>query len=238
MTWKKNFVFFLFFFFFSIAKAEVILSSASSLQPVMLAIIDRYHQQNNQRIIINSAASGILARQIAVGGKINIFVSANKEWIDFLQEKNLIDKNQRYDLVFNKLVLAKNCSNSQQSLFQAKKIAVGDFAYVPAGQYTKNYLENTEQLERVKPKIVFTNSEHQAVLYIQKKLLDMAFIYHSSLQTYQNLCLVEEISHQLSENITYQMVLIARFVNQDTLHFANFLRSKDSFSLFKEYGFF
>ena len=237
MILRKSFFFFFFLFFSFNLKAEVIVSSASSLQAVMLAITEHYSKQNSQKIIINSTSSGILARQIIAGATINIFISANKEWVDFLQKKNLLAKNRKYELVYNQLVLAKNCASPKENLRQARKIAVGDFAYVPAGRYTKNYLEHTGQLEIVKPKLVFTNSEHQAVLYIQKKFLDMAFIYSSSLKTYANLCLVQKISSNLLENIVYQMVLVDSFVNHETLQFVNFLRSPTSLALFQKYGF-
>ena len=47
----------------------------------------------------------MLARQIEAGGKADVFISADQEWMDYLQSRNLIDKPSRRNLVGNRLVL-------------------------------------------------------------------------------------------------------------------------------------
>ena len=54
---------------------------------------------------LSFAASSVLARQIEAGSNADVFVSADQEWMDYLQARNLIDKASRVNLVGNRLVL-------------------------------------------------------------------------------------------------------------------------------------
>jgi molybdate transport system substrate-binding protein len=234
---KRIFCFcFLFFFCFSL-QAEITVSSASSLQLAMSDIIEEYKKKYGKDIIQNSAASGVLANQISTGAKVHIFLSASDQWVFFLQKKNLAEKKHTYPLISNRLVLVQNCAHQKRDLLEASTIAVGDFSYVPAGIYAKNYLQKTRKLASLKEKLIFTSSENQAVLYTQKDLVDMAFVYYSSQKSYKNLCLVKEINEEFDKAITYKMLLIAAFISNEVLLFADFLRTKTAIAIFEKHHF-
>ena len=218
------------------SRASVLVAAAASLQVALDEIIADYQTKNLRKVELYTAASGVLARQISWGARVNIFISANSQWVNFLADKNLLDLQNIYVLGFNRLVVVKNCSNKQTNLLAAKKIAVGDFAYVPVGIYAKNYLQRAGLLASIKQRLVFTSNENQAVQYIRKDLLDMAFVYFSSFKTYKKLCLVSNISSNLAGKIAYQMAVVSSASNEATLLFVEFLRSKNSLLILQKYG--
>jgi len=46
-----------------------------------------------------------LARQIEAGTRADVFVSADEDWMDYLQTRKLIDPKTRHDILMNRLVL-------------------------------------------------------------------------------------------------------------------------------------
>jgi molybdate transport system substrate-binding protein len=54
---------------------------------------------------LSFAASSVLARQIEAGGKADVFISADQKWMDYLQQRGLIEKASRRNLAGNRLVL-------------------------------------------------------------------------------------------------------------------------------------
>src|SRR5215510_1829740 len=55
--------------------------------------------------VFNFAASSELARQIEQGAEADVFISADEAWMDYLNERKLIDPATRATLLTNKLVL-------------------------------------------------------------------------------------------------------------------------------------
>src|SRR5918995_7156088 len=54
---------------------------------------------------ISYAASSALARQIEQGAPADLFISADLDWMDYLQARNLIRPESRRNLVGNRIVL-------------------------------------------------------------------------------------------------------------------------------------
>ncbi|WP_348226145.1 molybdate ABC transporter substrate-binding protein, partial [Salmonella enterica] len=54
---------------------------------------------------LSFAASSALAKQIESGAQVDVFLSADQEWMDYLDRKRLIDESTRKDLLGNRLVL-------------------------------------------------------------------------------------------------------------------------------------
>ena len=70
---------------------EVNLSIAASLKDVMNELADNFAKQNaDVKFLKNYGGSGALAKQIENGAPADIFISANIEWMDYLQSKKLM----------------------------------------------------------------------------------------------------------------------------------------------------
>ena len=64
-----------------------------------------YQTKTGDKVTISYAASSALAKQIEAGAPADIFFSADLDWMDYLQEKKLIDVASRHTLLGNTLVL-------------------------------------------------------------------------------------------------------------------------------------
>src|SRR6266704_2725169 len=83
----------------------VLVFAAASLKTALDAIAAAWRRQSGKTTTISYAASSTLAKQIDNGAPAELFISADPEWMDYLQERQLIDPRTRIDLLGNRLVL-------------------------------------------------------------------------------------------------------------------------------------
>src|SRR5208283_222796 len=57
------------------------------------------------KIVPSYASSSTLAKQIENGAPANVFISADEPWMNYLEERKLVEPGSRFDLLSNKLVL-------------------------------------------------------------------------------------------------------------------------------------
>src|SRR5690625_3944687 len=84
---------------------ELTISAAASITDAMDELKEIYEAENNVELTFNFAGSGKLAQQIQQGAPVDVFISANENWIDTLLEEGLIDADTKTDVTGNKLVL-------------------------------------------------------------------------------------------------------------------------------------
>ncbi len=95
--------------------------------------------------------------QIEQGDDIDVFMSAAMKQMNALDEKGLVAKDSIVQLLENKIVLIVPKNNTKEiskfeDILMADKIAVGDPASVPAGQYAKEALVNLNIWEKYRKK--------------------------------------------------------------------------------------
>src|SRR5689334_7167903 len=84
---------------------ELLVFAAASLTNSLDEIGAAYAQRTQQHVKFSYAASSALARQLEAGSRADVFVSADLEWMDYVQARNLIDRSTRQNLLSNRLVL-------------------------------------------------------------------------------------------------------------------------------------
>ena len=85
--------------------APLTMFAAASLTDSLKAVADAYKAKTGASITLSFGASSTLARQIEQGAPADIFISADTDWMDYLQKAGLIADATRKDLLGNQLVL-------------------------------------------------------------------------------------------------------------------------------------
>jgi hypothetical protein len=96
------------------ADSELLVFAAASLTNALDALGPVYTQETDQPVKFSYAASSALARQLEAGASADVFVSADLEWMDYAQSRNLIVPATRRDLLGNHLVLIAPASSQVQ----------------------------------------------------------------------------------------------------------------------------
>src|SRR5271168_4591681 len=86
-------------------KSAITVFAAASLTDALQELGDGFTNETSIPVKFSFAASSALARQIENGASADVFFSADLEWMDYLQTRNLIRRDTRHDVLGNRLVL-------------------------------------------------------------------------------------------------------------------------------------
>lgn len=186
--------------FFPVAQAgELKLALANSTCDAMEKAVNLYRANNPVKFTLTCKPSALLAKGLR-GGALNadMFVSADREWMDFVVESGLVAADQVFSPWSNALVVAVP-GNSPIHLIHWQDLAsdkitvilIGDPGTMPAGRHAKEALEASGLWDRVKHKIqtrknielladsLGTSSESTAGMLFKTNLTDQLRQVHS-----------------------------------------------------------
>src|SRR5262245_13407190 len=86
-------------------QGTVTVFAAASLTDALQKIGKAYEANGGGHVAFNFAASSVLARQIEASAGADIFMSADTDWMDYLDSRGLIAHATRTNLLGNHLVL-------------------------------------------------------------------------------------------------------------------------------------
>ena len=160
----------------TVQAGDIKVSAAASLTDV-LTELSRSYEKTHKGVAIKTSFSGssTLAKQIENGAPTDIFISADKDWGDYLEKRNLLTKTTRADLLTNELVVIAP-RNRTQSITMARdfdlvanfdgKLCTGDPAYVPVGKYAQQALGYFGWWSALQPRLVGTEDVRTALAFV------------------------------------------------------------------------
>lgn len=225
-------------------KKDLTISIAASLQKPMEEIKKEFENKNKVIINYNVGGSGTLEKQIVQGANVDVFFSANEKYVNELINKDLINKNEKYNILQNSLVLIESnksnekINNLNDLVGLKEKIAIGEVNTVPAGQYAKETLENLKLWDKLKGNFVYAKSVTVAKNYVEKGEADFGFVYKTDAINMKNSKIAYEIPSNYHKPIIYSLGIIKNSKNnKESKEFVEFLKSNEAKRVFKEYGF-
>lgn len=167
------------------AKADDIhLYAAGSLRELAAEAKMIFEQQHPEhRVLVNSASSGVLARQIVAGAPADLFLSANTAWMNELVKQEKVAADQPRPWAANRLVVVGRGDRLAdiQGLRPLEKIAIGSPQSVPAGRYARTLLQSAGLYRELFEghRLVMAKDVHQALLYAEQGVVDATLVYAS-----------------------------------------------------------
>ena len=164
---------------------EVYIVAAASMTDAIREIGANYEKEHpNVKLTYNFGSSGALQTQIEQGAPADVFISAAQKQMNALDEKGLIDKSTRKDLLENKVVLIVP-KDSELSLNdfadvatdKVNKIALGEPKAVPVGQYSEEIFSNLKILDAMKQKAVYASDVRQVLGWVETGEVDCGIVY-------------------------------------------------------------
>lgn len=230
------------------AKQSVTLnvSAAASLTDALKEINDLYTKENsNVTITPNFASSGTLLTQIQSGAPADVFISAGAKQMNTLQNAGLIVDDTRQELLKNKVVLVvPNNSTLNISDFNAllndsvKKIAIGDPASVPAGDYGKQALQTLGIYDKVQSKLILCTDVRQVLSYVESGDVDAGIVYATDAAISSTAKVMANAPDEVNAKIVYPVAAIkASTVLDAAKDYIKFLSSNKAKAIFEKYGF-
>ena len=223
------------------SQKELTISVATSLLNPINKIIEEYENENNVKVNVNFGGSGTLKNQIENGADVCAYFSANEKFMNELVDKNMVEKENITVPISNSLVLIKSdkCKYDIKSLEDILKydvtMAIGQTDTVPAGQYAKESLEKLNIFNKIKDKLVYGKDVSAVKNYVETSEVDLGIVYKSDTLDLKNSQFVLEIPQNTHEKINYTLATINN--SEDGKKIIEFINSKSSKEILKEYGF-
>jgi molybdate transport system substrate-binding protein len=158
--------------------AEPLVLAAASLKNAIDEINAEWRKETGMTAKAAYAASSALAQQIEHGAPADIFISADLDWMDYLQQRNLFKADTRTNLLGNELVLIAPAESAASfeiargadlGAFTADgRLAVGEVHSVPAGKYAKQALEALGMWSGVENKLAQTDDVRAALVLVAR----------------------------------------------------------------------
>jgi molybdate transport system substrate-binding protein len=134
---------------------ELLVFAAASLSDVLGEVGNVYQNQVEVDLLFNFNGSNVLAQQILVSPKADVFVSANEEWMNVVEQAGRIEAGTRRRLLSNALVIVAPSGSSREMKVATdlcrldfRLLALGHPEAVPAGRYAKQWLESLSCQDR------------------------------------------------------------------------------------------
>lgn len=213
---------------------------AASLTGVMTEMADSFTSIYKIPHTLNFASSGTLARQIEMGAGADIFISADKKWMDHIKSLGLCDTSTLSIIARNTLVLIAGLGVDTAGMTISKAISkrfiMGDPALVPAGSYAKETLKNLN---------IWTESNNFLLGQDAKnvlKLVEMGeaetgLVYKTDALSSQKVIMIEEMPDSLHTPIQYYLCGVRKSPGSENISFLEFLSGQMSQTILKKHGF-
>jgi molybdate transport system substrate-binding protein len=220
--------------------------AAASLTDALNEIGRAYEARTGTHVVFSFAASSVLARQIENSAGADMFLSADLDWMDYLEKKNLIAPGTRRTLLGNHLVLiapaglkvnVKIAPHFDLSgALGNSRLALADPASVPAGKYGKAALTNLGIWGSVQDKLAIAENVRAALAYVARGETTLGIVYNTDAQIEPRVHVVGTFPDDSHAPILYPVAL-TKDARPGTADFEKYLESPAAKAVFEKDGF-
>ncbi len=227
-------------------RAPVTVFAAASLKNAFDDLGTAFTAAGGAPVRLSYAASSAMARQIEQGAPADVFVSADANWMDYLQTRGLIVTSTRRDVLTNHLALiAPSDSKTRLRMAHGMPIAAalgsGRLAIagpdVPAGKYGREALTKLGVFDSVKDKLAPAQNVRAALAFVAQGATPLGIVYDTDARVEPKVRIVALFPDASHAAIVYPAALVAASRNPDGAAFLRFLSGAKATAIFRKYGF-
>jgi molybdate transport system substrate-binding protein len=219
------------------ADAPVLVFAAASLTDAVTEAAAAFTARTGIKVQTSFAASSVLAKQIEAGAPAEVFFSADRDWMDYLEQRTLLRAASRHDLLGNRLVLiAPAASTLQLRIAPGFKLAAALGAGKLATGYAQAALTKLGVWDSVSGRLVRAENVRAALEYVARGETPLGIVYQTDAQVEKRVRVVAVFPPDTHPPITYPLALTAT-ARPAAEQFANFLAGDAARAIFVRYGF-
>lgn len=219
--------------------------AASSLTDGLKEIAALYEARTGVKVVTSFAASSTVAHQIDQGAAADVFVSADEDWMDFLQKQGRLADSTRHDLLGNTLVLIAPRGTASIKIaphfdlagaLKGGRLAVGDPASVPAGKYARAALTALGVWDSVAGNLAQAENVRVALEYVARGEAPLGIVYATDAKSESGVTVAGVFPANSHPPIVYPVALTKGAV-PEAKAFVAFLEGPESQAVFERDGF-
>ena len=230
----------------SASEDDVVVFAAASTTNVVSALAKEFEKRTGFTVIPSFAGSGTLARQISEGAPADIMISANMEWLNYLDQAGFLGPESLMKIASNNLALVVPEGTPIPDPFEFEKLpsilgqgrlAIGNPAHVPAGNYAMAALQSLNLWDQLESQLVLLPNVRAVLALVERGEVPFAIIYETDMRLARNISLASIFPADSHPPIFYGMAKIKDNDGHSTSLFYDFVRSQDGQEIFRQFGF-
>ncbi len=226
---------------------SVLIFAAASLTKSLENISQHYTSITKSKVRLSFAASSSLARQIVQGAPADIYISANKAWLNYATKKAALETKTTMIIAANRLVLATPQKigttyriMDEATLFGVLKtgrLAMADPDHVPLGLYGRQALTHLGLWTYAAPRLVRTVNARATVALLERGETPAGIVYQSDARQSATLHVLHHFPADSHEPITYIAAIVRGKDRLAVRQFLMALQSQAAKAIFSRDGF-
>lgn len=223
--------------------------AAASLKETFDEAAALYTRDHGIRVRMSYGASSALARQIQLSAPADVFVSADRDWMDALASRRLVDPRTRRDVAGNAMVLVAPTSSHVPAVALRRgvdlravlghdgRIALALTASVPAGRYGKAALQSLGAWPGLRPRVVEAENVRAALQLVARGEAALGIVYASDALAEPRVRVVARFAHTLHPRIVYPAARVQASTHPHAEAFVAWLATPAAQAIFRRHGF-
>jgi molybdate transport system substrate-binding protein len=192
----------------------------------------------------------MLVKQVENLAPADIFLSADSDWMNYLQDHGLVRKDTRVDLLTTDLVLAAGSDNAAsptdvqvgsdfplQKIIGAGRLAMCNPADHPAGKLGRAGFERLGLWQSVANKIAIAESPPAAVALVVRGEAPVALVFSTDVTGISGIKIADVFPTDSHPPIVFPAAILRDSHNADAARFFSFLTSPKAVALFERFGY-
>ena len=233
------------------ARAEsepVVVFAAASMKNALDEAARAWTAKSSVEVKSSYAASSALAKQIEAGAPADIFISADLDWMNYVDGKKLVKAGTRSNLLGNSIVLVANKEWNKGDVKIAKgfdlakllggdRLSMADVKTVPAGKYGKAALEKLGAWDSVSGKLAQAENVRAALALVGRGEAPLGIVYKTDAAADPNVKVVGTFPDDSHKPIIYPAAQLETSKNARAAELLKFLASPEARAIFEKHGF-
>ena len=227
--------------------ADLTVFAAASLREALDEQVGNFEADTGRRVVVSYAGSNALAKQIEAGAPADVFLSADVDWLDYLDQRNLMRPGSRINLLRNRLVLISP-SDSYQSLRIAPgfdlagalgrgRLAMANPDSVPAGKYGRDALRALKVWATVESRIARAENVRAALVLVARGEVPFGIVYATDALAEHKVRIVDTFPENTHAPIVYPVAIVATSRSPYAQRFIDILTSPAARAIWVRRGF-
>ena len=232
----------------ALAQDRIVVFAAASLRNALDEVNAAHDAQAKMRTVASYAASSALAKQIESGAPAHVFISADLDWMDYVETKSLIQKGTRRNLLANRLVLVAPADSKVQTaiapgfplaqlLGPGGRLALADPQHVPAGRYAKAALEKLGVWDSIANRVAALENVRAALALVARGEAPLGIVYETDANAEPKTRIVARFDPALHPPIVYPVALTKDAGSGASAQYLRFLADARARAIFVKHGF-
>lgn len=226
-------------------RAPLVLAAAS-MQEALTDAGDAWTKAGHERPRLSFAASSALARQIAAGGRADLFISADSDWMDDVAKRGLVVAGTSAVLVRNQLVVVSRPGLPRVvatkgaalgKLLGGGALAMADPDSVPAGKYGREALTRLGAWQAVAPHVVRAENVRAALALVERGAAPYGIVYATDARAASGVQVAGVFPPRSHTPIVYPIARLTAGESPEAEGFRRFLLSRAGQAILARRGF-